>query len=259
VSGEAVEVARKRGDPFTLAFVLCAAARLRLQARDDASARALQREAQSVADAKGFAFYQNLDRLHAGLLLSRGGRAEEGAEIIRACMEAHGRNGTRWQLPILSAFLTEALAAAGMREEAAWAVDDGLRLSEADEDRDFAAELLRLRGCLRERAGDRTAAEVDLEAALALARQQGAKLWELRAAASLARLWRDQGRLAEARGLLAPVYAAFTEGFAFPDLVEARALLEELGAAPVDGAGRRQDEVRKPQGPDRLREPVPGR
>ena len=56
--------------------------------------------------------------------------------------------------------------------------------------------------------------------------------------------------MAEARELLAPVYAAFTEGFAFPDLVEARALLEELGAAPVNGAGRRQEEVRRPQDPE---------
>ncbi len=65
----------------------------------------------------------------------------------------------------------------------------------------------------------------------------------------------------ERRDPLAPVYASFTEGFGFPDLVEARALLEELGAAPADGMGRRQeqDEVRTPQRPDRSREPAPGR
>ncbi len=55
-----------------------------------------------------------------------------------------------------------------------------------------------------------------------------------------------------ARGLLAPVYASFTEGFAFPDLVEAKALLDELGAAPADGAQRHKEKVRTPQGPDRL-------
>jgi hypothetical protein len=64
---------------------------------------------------------------------------------------------------------------------------------------------------------------------------------------------------AEARGLLAPVYASFSEGFTFPDIVEARALLEDLGPAPADSGGRRQEEVRTPQGTDRLREPVPGR
>jgi predicted ATPase len=64
--------------------------------------------------------------------------------------------------------------------------------------------------------------------ALSIAKEQEAKLWELRAAASLARLWRDQGRRAEARDLIAPVYGWFTEGFATPDLKEAKALLDDL-------------------------------
>jgi hypothetical protein len=68
--------------------------------------------------------------------------------------------------------------------------------------------------------------------ALDIARSQSALLFELRAARDLARMLRGQGRVAEARSLLAPVYASFTEGFGFPDLVEARALLEELGASP---------------------------
>ncbi|CAA9280010.1 MAG: Adenylate cyclase / Guanylate cyclase, partial [uncultured Acetobacteraceae bacterium] len=227
-SGEAVEVARRRGDPFTLAFVLCVAARLRLQARDDAPARELLGEARAIADEKGIGFYQNLIRMNAGLLLTREGRPREGAEAIRACIEAHARSGARWQLPMFSAFLAEALAAAGMPAEAARAVGDGLRIADANEDRDSAAELLRLRGCLHEQAGDRAAAEADFEAATALARRQGARLWELRAAAGLARMWRDQGRRAEAYDLLAPVYASFTEGFGLPDLAEARALLGDL-------------------------------
>jgi predicted ATPase len=94
---------------------------------------------------------------------------------------------------------------------------------------------------------------------LEVARSQSARLFELRAVRDFARLLRDQGRVAEARGLLAPVYASFTEGFAFPDLVEARALLEELGPAPADGAERRWEHARTPRGPDRLREPVPSR
>jgi tetratricopeptide (TPR) repeat protein len=229
-SGEAVEVARRRGDPFTLAFVLCVAARLRLQARDDAPARELLRDARSIADEKGIGFYQNLIRMNAGLLLSRDGDPRKGAEAIRACMEAHARSGARWQLPMFSAFLAEALAAAEMPAEAARAVGDGLRLSHANEDRDSAAELLRLRGHLHAQAGDGAAAETDFKAAITLARQQGAKLWELRAAAALARLWRDQGRQAAAHDLLAPVYESFTEGFGLPDLADARALLGDLDA-----------------------------
>ena len=73
-------------------------------------------------------------------------------------------------------------------------------------------------------------AEAYFEHALAIARQQQAKSWELRAATSMARLWRDQGKRGEARELLAPVYSWFTEGFDTLDLKEAKALLEELGA-----------------------------
>ena len=75
----------------------------------------------------------------------------------------------------------------------------------------------------------------------------------LRVARDLARLRRHRGRASEARDLFAPVYAAFTEGFAFPDLVEARAPPEELGAATADGVKRRHEEVRTFPGPDRFR------
>jgi predicted ATPase len=73
-----------------------------------------------------------------------------------------------------------------------------------------------------------TAAEASYQKALVVARQQSAKLWELRAATSLARLWRDQGKRTEARDLLAPVYNWFTEGFDTPVLQDAKALLDEL-------------------------------
>ena len=91
------------------------------------------------------------------------------------------------------------------------------------------AELNRQRGQLLQRQGHTEAAEELYGKALSIAREQDAKLWELRAAASLARLRRDQGRRAEARELLAPVHGWFTEGFDTPDLKEAKALLDELG------------------------------
>ena len=92
----------------------------------------------------------------------------------------------------------------------------------------FEAELYRHKGQLLLRQGRTQAAEELYHRALAIAREQEAKLWELRAVASLARLRRDQGRPAEARDLLAPVYGWFTEGFDTPDLKEAKALLDEL-------------------------------
>jgi predicted ATPase len=92
----------------------------------------------------------------------------------------------------------------------------------------LAAELNRHKGRLLLRQGHAEAAEELYRKALGIAEEQGAKLWELRAAASLALLRRDQGRPAEGRDFLAPVYGWFTEGFDTPDLKEAKALLGEL-------------------------------
>ncbi len=94
------------------------------------------------------------------------------------------------------------------------------------------AEVNRVAGeiALKSREPDETKAEGYFERALTVARQQQAKSWELRAAMSLARLWRDQGKPQQARELLAPVYGWFTEGFDTRDLKEAKALLEELAA-----------------------------
>jgi len=90
------------------------------------------------------------------------------------------------------------------------------------------AELHRLRGELLRSQRDDTEAEVELHRALEIARAQQARMWELRATLSLCRLWRDQGRRAEAHQALADIYGWFTEGFDTPDLREAKALLEEL-------------------------------
>ena len=91
-----------------------------------------------------------------------------------------------------------------------------------------AAEHHRLKGLALLAKGDPEAAEASLQTAIDIAQKQSAKSWELRAATSLARLWRDQGRQEEARNLLAPVYNWFTEGFGTPDLQAAKALLDEL-------------------------------
>jgi predicted ATPase len=96
------------------------------------------------------------------------------------------------------------------------------------QERHYYAEALRIKGGLLSLKGDPGGAERAYLASLDWARQQQAKSWELRTATSYARLMRDQGRAREARDLLAPVYAWFTEGFATKDLKDAKALLEEL-------------------------------
>ena len=96
----------------------------------------------------------------------------------------------------------------------------------------YEAEVNRVAGEVALKMPERDAAKAEayFQRALRLARQQQAKSWELRASMSLAHLWRDQGKVRQARELLAPIYGWFTEGFDTRDLKEAKALLEELGA-----------------------------
>ena len=103
---------------------------------------------------------------------------------------------------------------------------------EKTNERWFEADIYRIAGmvALMSRQQDLAKAEAYFERALTVARQQQAKSWELRAATSMARLWRDQGKRKEARELLVPVYGWFTEGFDTVDLKEAKTLLDELAA-----------------------------
>jgi predicted ATPase len=208
-------------------------------------------------------FYLTLGRLFRGWALAAGGGgAEEGIALMQEALAAFRATGAGTGVPHYLGLLAEAHRTAGVPECGLDLLGEGLALVECTGERWCEAELQRLRGelLLALRARNTLAeAETCFHRAVTVARDQGARWWELRAATGLARLRRDQGRVAEARGLLAPIYAAFTEGFAFPDLVEARALLEELGPAPADGADRRQEEVRTSRSPDRLREPAPGR
>jgi predicted ATPase len=130
-------------------------------------------------------------------------------------------------MPHYIALLSRACAIAGQVEEALNLLDEALQIAERTGERWFAAELNRHKGQLLLHQGHTDAAE-EYRKALSIAEEQEAKLWELRAAVSLARLRCDQGRRAEARDLLAPVYGWFTEGFDTADLKEAKALLDEL-------------------------------
>jgi predicted ATPase len=107
-------------------------------------------------------------------------------------------------------------------------LEDALQIVERTGERWFAAELNRHKGQLVLRQGHSEVAEELYRKARCIAGEQGAKLWELRAAVSLARLRHDQGRPAEAHDLLAPIYGWFTEGFRTPDLKNTKALLDAL-------------------------------
>ncbi len=124
--------------------------------------------------------------------------------------------------------LADAYRLAGQPEPALRHLAEAGRFAETTQTKWVQAEALRLQGDLLILTGDHAAAEASFRDAIALAQRQGAKLFELRASTSLARLWRDQGKRAEARDLLDPIYNWFTEGFDAPDLKDAKALLEQL-------------------------------
>ena len=125
-----------------------------------------------------------------------------------------------------------AYAELGQPDDARRCIDDAIDKVERSKEKWCEAEVHRIAGevALKSLAPDPEKAEAYFEHALAVARQQQTKSWELRAATSLVRLWRDQGKRNEARELLAPVYGWFTEGFDTLDLKEAKALLDELHA-----------------------------
>jgi len=145
-------------------------------------------------------------------------------------MAAMQATGARRAESFALGLLAEALANSGAIVEGLGALGAALTAAEACGAHWADAELHRLRGEFLSRLAspDRSEVETCLRTALATARRQGTRGFELRAATSLARLWCDQGRHAESRDLFAPIYGWFTEGFDTRDLKEAKALLDEL-------------------------------
>jgi predicted ATPase len=133
-------------------------------------------------------------------------------------------------VPIYTSWLARTYAKLGKFDDAWRCIGEAVTAIETRKEIWCEAEVNRIAGeiALRSPAADLLKAQAYFERALAVARQQQAKSWELRAAMSLARLWRDQGKRQQGRELLAPVYGWFTEGFETRDLKEAKALLEEL-------------------------------
>jgi predicted ATPase len=133
-------------------------------------------------------------------------------------------------MPYNLSFLARAYADVGQFDDAWRCIGEAMTAVETTKEKLFEAEIHRTAAeiALMSPEPDPKKAEAYFERALAVARGQQAKSWELRAAMNLARLWRDQGKRDEARALLAPVYAWFTEGFDTLDLKEAKALLDEL-------------------------------
>ena len=167
-----------------------------------------------------------------GCVLGLTGRAADAVHMITAGLAAARSIGATFFEPLHLSYLARAHAELGQFDDALRCMGEAMTAVETTGEKLWEAEVYRTAGeiALKSSEPDTAKAQTYFERSLSVARQQQAKSWELRAAMSLARLWRDQGKVREARELLAPVYGWFTEGFDTRDLKEAKALLEELTA-----------------------------
>jgi class 3 adenylate cyclase/tetratricopeptide (TPR) repeat protein len=230
---EALTQARQRAHAHTLAMVLVLSMEIEYYMQTEAEIL-LRRAEESMKHAveHGFPYWIRASQSYRWNALSALGHTEQAAEVLAEALAsaeaALGKSFTTRPHRITS--LANILGKAGRPNEGLQRLNSAVSQIKQTHERWSEAELYRVRGELIAATGDLAAAEQSFRSAMALAHNQSAKLWELRAASSLARLWRDQGKCTKARDLLASVYKWFTEGFDTPVLKEAKALLEELAA-----------------------------
>jgi class 3 adenylate cyclase/predicted ATPase len=182
----------------------------------------------ALATKQGFPHWRAEGTIYRGWVKVKNGHVADGISLLRSGSTAYRTAGSDALVPYHIALVARACEIAGQIEEGLALLDDALQIVERTGECWLAAELNRHKGRLLLRQGHTEAAEELYRKALSIAEEQEAKLWELRAAVSLARLRREQGRYAEAHDLLAPIYGWFTEGFDTQDLKEAKTLLDEL-------------------------------
>jgi predicted ATPase len=176
---------------------------------------------------QGFPYWRAQGLIYRGWAKVATGGFGDGISSLREGVAAYQATGARWWMPQFHALQADAEVIGGDPGAALGILIEALSTSRERGENWFEAELIRRRGLLLQNRKP-AAAEQLFEEAIGIAQKQGAKLWELRAAVSLARLWRDQGERANAIELLAPVYGWFTEGFDTHDLRDAKMLLDEL-------------------------------
>ena len=225
----AIAEARSTAHPPSLAASLLIGARLCCLAGDDAGLDKWADELVAVATERGFTVWGAVAAIFRGWVKVRNGDVAKGISLLVSGSSAYRASGAKLWMPHFIALRASASERAGHLEEALELLDEALQLADETGERWFVAELHRQKGQLLLRQGQVQVTEELYREALAIAQEQEAKLWELRAAVSLARLGRNQSRGVDARQLLL-VYGWFTEGFDTPDLREAKTLLEALQA-----------------------------
>ena len=181
-------------------------------------------------DQIGSLFWGAWGMMQRGCVLALTGKASDAVQTITSGIAALRSTGTTMWMPVWLSYLARAKAEIGQFDLARRCIGEAMTAVETAKERWYEAEVTRIAGeiVLLSPEPDVAKAEAYFARALAVAQKQQAKSWELRAATSMARLWRDQGRRQQARELLAPVHGWFTQGFDTLDLKQAKRLLDEL-------------------------------
>jgi predicted ATPase len=226
----ALKDGREIGHAATLMHALAYGSATQIQCGNYTTANALVDELVALAEEKGALLWKGIGMTHRGWLFARTGKASDAVHMITSGINVwRSTSATVW-VPLYLSYLARAYAEIGNFNDAWRCIGEAMTAVETTNEELWEAEIHRSAGeiALLSPKPDAAKAEADFERALAVARAQQAKSWELRAAMRMARLWRDQGKRDEARDVLAPVYGWFTEGFDTLDLKEAKALLDVL-------------------------------
>jgi predicted ATPase/class 3 adenylate cyclase len=228
----ALKNAREIGQAATLMLALAYVGLIFNRCRNHTEAIARAEELFALAEEKDSAYWKALAMMEKGYALNLKGQASDAIEMLISGIAGWRTTGATFRMPERLSYLARAYAELGRCDDAWRCIGEAMTAVETTKEKWCEAEVHRFAGEIALMSPERDAAKAEdyFLRALAVARQQQAKSWELRAAMSMARLWRDQGKLQQARELLAPVYGWFTEGFDTLDLREAKALLEELHA-----------------------------
>jgi predicted ATPase len=226
----AVRNARDLGHATTLMYALFHAGLNHGHCRDYAAAIAQVDELIALADDREAPYWKATGTVLRGWFFAVSGKPSDGVLAITSAITSLRSAGATLYEPFHLSNLAMAYADLGQLDDARRCIDDAIEKVESSKEKWCEAEVHRIAGeiALKSPGPDTEKAERYFDRALAGARQQQAKWWELRAAISMARLWRDQAKSQQARELLAPIYGWFTEGFDTLDLKEAKALLDEL-------------------------------
>jgi predicted ATPase len=225
-SRQALELARSLEHPFSLAIALCLGAELHQFYLDEVAALDLAGEAVELCREQGFPFWEGTALILRGWALARTGRTGEGIAILQQGLEVFRSTDAEVQLSSWYSLLAEAHACAGQVEPGLAAVEQALSWVDRTGERYYESEAQRLRGQLLRQSGDIESAEAAYRRALDIAHRQQARIRKLRAAVDLAELWWEQGRMAEARELLQPLYDGLARGGDWPDLKRVEAYLQ---------------------------------